>query len=208
MGAAVADAGLNGLAPCACTLRSPPALAAPGRTCHHGTTTLLACTFSQVAAASRRILALQQLLGGGDVDVVWMLVREPRLLSADFRRSLGDRVKGQREMPREVCAACSTCVLLAAAGQLGSVAPRWLWPAAHQCPQGQLRHMHVHKLVCPNPCHFCSITQRLFDMRVAAGSDGLDIIALVEQQPALLLQADAAVSSEEEETAAERLQVG
>lgn len=40
----------------------------------------------QVAAASRRILALQQLLGGGGVDVVWMLVREPRLLSADFRR--------------------------------------------------------------------------------------------------------------------------
>jgi hypothetical protein len=42
-----------------------------------------------VAAASRRILALQQLLGGsgeGGVDVVWMLVREPRLLSADFRR--------------------------------------------------------------------------------------------------------------------------
>ncbi len=43
-------------------------------------------SLSQVAAASRRILALQQLLGGGDVDVVWMLVREPRLLSADFRR--------------------------------------------------------------------------------------------------------------------------
>lgn len=40
----------------------------------------------QVAAASRRILALQQLLGGGNVDVVWMLVREPRLMSADFRR--------------------------------------------------------------------------------------------------------------------------
>ena len=39
----------------------------------------------QVAAVSRRILALQQLLGGGDVDVVWMLVREPRLLSEDFR---------------------------------------------------------------------------------------------------------------------------
>ncbi|PRW45545.1 DEAD DEAH box helicase [Chlorella sorokiniana] len=90
----------------------------------------------QVAAASRRILALQQLLGGGDVDVVWMLVREPRLLSTDFR----------------------------------------------------------------------SIAQRLFDMRVAEGSDGLDIIALVEQQPALLLQADTAVSSDEEETAAERLQ--
>ena len=40
----------------------------------------------QVAAASRRILALRQLLGGGDIDVGWMLVREPRLRSADFRR--------------------------------------------------------------------------------------------------------------------------
>lgn len=39
----------------------------------------------EVAAVSRRILALQQLLGGSGVDVVWMLVREPRLLSADFR---------------------------------------------------------------------------------------------------------------------------
>ena len=44
------------------------------------------CLCLQVAAVSRRILALQQLLGGGDIDVVWMLVREPRLLSADFRR--------------------------------------------------------------------------------------------------------------------------
>lgn len=44
-------------------------------------------------------------------------------------------------------------------------------------------------------------------MRVAQGSEGLDIIALVEQQPALLLQADTPVSSDEEETAAERLQV-
>jgi hypothetical protein len=46
-------------------------------------------TSPEVAAVSRRILALQQLLGGGGegrVDVVWMLVREPRLLSADFRR--------------------------------------------------------------------------------------------------------------------------
>lgn len=45
--------------------------------------------WTQVAAVSRRILALQQLLGGGGeggVDVVWMVVREPRLLSADFRR--------------------------------------------------------------------------------------------------------------------------
>lgn len=39
----------------------------------------------ELAAVSRRILALQQLLGGGGVDVVWMLVREPRLLSEDFR---------------------------------------------------------------------------------------------------------------------------
>ncbi len=47
------------------------------------------CSSVQVEAVSRRILALQQLLGGGGVggvDVVWMVVREPRLLSADFRR--------------------------------------------------------------------------------------------------------------------------
>lgn len=44
-------------------------------------------------------------------------------------------------------------------------------------------------------------------MRVADGSEGVDIVSLVEQQPALLLQADTAVSSDEEETAAERLQV-
>lgn len=42
-------------------------------------------------------------------------------------------------------------------------------------------------------------------MKVAEGSEGLDVVALVEQQPALLLQAGAAVTSDE--TAAERLQV-
>ncbi|KAI3424841.1 hypothetical protein D9Q98_008227 [Chlorella vulgaris] len=94
-------------------------------------------TSPEVAAVSRRILALQQLLGGGGegrVDVVWMLVREPRLLSADFR----------------------------------------------------------------------SIMQRLLDMKVADGSEGLDLLQLLEQQPALLLQQSADVSSDE--TAEERLQ--
>ena len=61
----------------------------------------------------------------------------------------------------------------------------------------------------PAPAHTCacprSITQRLFDMKVAEGSEGLDVVGLVEQQPALLLQAGARVSSDE--TAAERLQV-
>lgn len=42
-------------------------------------------------------------------------------------------------------------------------------------------------------------------MKVAEGSEGLDVVGLVEQQPALLLQAGARVSSDE--TAAERLQV-
>ena len=60
------------------TRHAAPASAAPLPLC--------ACVCLQVAAVSRRILALQQLLGGGDIDVVWMLVREPRLLSADFRR--------------------------------------------------------------------------------------------------------------------------
>ncbi|KAL4439467.1 hypothetical protein ABPG77_008796 [Micractinium sp. CCAP 211/92] len=89
----------------------------------------------QVAAASRRILALQQLLGGGDVDVVWMLVREPRLLSADFR----------------------------------------------------------------------SIMQRLFDMKLAEGAEGIDVIRLVEQQPALLLAAGPEGGSESDESADARL---
>jgi hypothetical protein len=40
-----------------------------------------------VREVSRRLLALHQLLGAReDVDVVWMVVREPGLLSADFRR--------------------------------------------------------------------------------------------------------------------------
>ncbi|PSC73793.1 DEAD DEAH box helicase [Micractinium conductrix] len=91
-----------------------------------------------VAAVSRRILALKQLLGGGKVDVVWMLVREPRLLSADFR----------------------------------------------------------------------SIMQRLFDMKLADGSEGLDVVALVEQQPALLLAAAPAGGGGggDDETAEQRLQ--
>jgi hypothetical protein len=49
--------------------------------------------------------------------------------------------------------------------------------------------------------------QRLFDMKLAEGSEGLDVVGLVEQQPALLLQPDGAsrgVTSDE--SAAERLQ--
>ena len=45
----------------------------------------------QVLALSRRLLALRQALGGGEgVDVVWMMVREPRLLTADLRRWGGE----------------------------------------------------------------------------------------------------------------------
>lgn len=44
---------------------------------------------AQVAEVSRRLVALRQLLGGrADVDVVFMVVREPRLLSADYRSIL------------------------------------------------------------------------------------------------------------------------
>lgn len=41
---------------------------------------------AQVAEASRRLIQLQQLLGSSedDVDIVWMLVREPGLLTADL----------------------------------------------------------------------------------------------------------------------------
>ncbi|KXZ54089.1 hypothetical protein GPECTOR_5g194 [Gonium pectorale] len=56
----------------------------------------LAVSTPEVVAASRRLLALQQMLGGGEsgdasdgsggggIDVVWMVVREPALLSADL----------------------------------------------------------------------------------------------------------------------------
>ena len=40
---------------------------------------------TQVLEVSRRLLALRQLLGGAEgVDIVFMVVREPRLLSSDF----------------------------------------------------------------------------------------------------------------------------
>ena len=42
---------------------------------------------AQVLEVSRRLVALRQLLGDrADVDIIWMVVREPGLLSADFRR--------------------------------------------------------------------------------------------------------------------------
>lgn len=47
----------------------------------------------ELAAVSRRILALLQLLGGGGGDVVWMLVREPRQLSEDFRGCAWSRLQ-------------------------------------------------------------------------------------------------------------------
>ena len=49
--------------------------------------------------------------------------------------------------------------------------------------------------------------QRLFDMKLAEGSEGLDVVGLVEQQPALLLQPDGASGGvTSDESAAERLQ--
>ena len=51
--------------------------------------------------------------------------------------------------------------------------------------------------------------QRLFDMKLADGSEGLDVVALVEQQPALLLAAAPAGGGGggDDETAEQRLQV-
>jgi hypothetical protein len=50
----------------------------------------------QVAALSRRIGALRALLGGkDDIDVVWMVVRRPELLTADLR-DLARRLLGLR----------------------------------------------------------------------------------------------------------------
>ncbi|KAL3149469.1 hypothetical protein ABBQ32_002253 [Trebouxia sp. C0010 RCD-2024] len=55
-----------------------------------------ASTVLQVAEASQRLLQLQQLLGPEeDVDIVWMLVREPGLLAADMSQ-LSDRLMVMR----------------------------------------------------------------------------------------------------------------
>ncbi len=38
---------------------------------------------SQIAGISQRLVELHQLLGGGaDIDVIWMVTREPQLLTA------------------------------------------------------------------------------------------------------------------------------
>ncbi|GAB4821396.1 hypothetical protein N2152v2_008442 [Parachlorella kessleri] len=45
-----------------------------------------ASTLPQVREVSRRLLALHQILGArSDLDIAWMVMREPALLSADFR---------------------------------------------------------------------------------------------------------------------------
>ncbi len=44
----------------------------------------------QIEAVSQRLLQLHALLGGGsDVDVIWMVVREPQLLTADPMAMMG-----------------------------------------------------------------------------------------------------------------------
>lgn len=48
---------------------------------------LRCAALAQVKEVSRRLLALHHLLGAReDLDLAWMVVREPGLLSADFRR--------------------------------------------------------------------------------------------------------------------------
>ena len=141
-----------------------------------------------MAAVSRRILALQQLLGGGGVDVVWMLVREPRLLSADFRRW------GCRELP--VAQGQTLCSRPVQNGPSSKIL------AAIVAHTSNLPHPHP-----PTSPSARSIMQRLFDMKLAEGSEGLAVVGLVEQQPALLLQPDGASGGvTSDESAAERLQ--
>ncbi|KAG1672603.1 hypothetical protein FOA52_002083 [Chlamydomonas sp. UWO 241] len=79
----------------------------------------------EVVEVSRRLVQLQELLGGGsgssrDVDVTWMVVREPGLLTADY----GD------------------------------------------------------------------LMRRLIDMKVLAAGSGVDVVAVVEKAPSLLLSTD------------------
>jgi hypothetical protein len=54
------------------------------------------CAWLQIAGVSRRLLELHALLGGGgDVDVVWMVTREPQLLTAS-RHQLLSRLMAMR----------------------------------------------------------------------------------------------------------------
>jgi len=52
----------------------------------------------EISEVSRRLVALHSVLGGGDdIDTVWMVVREPQLLTADpsdlMRRLMAMRVR-------------------------------------------------------------------------------------------------------------------
>lgn len=84
---------------------------------------------AQVGAVSQRLLKLQAVLGGHDsgIDLAWMIIREPKLVSADVDE----------------------------------------------------------------------VTRRLLEMKLATSGQGVDVIALIQEQPALLLersgQADAGV---------------
>jgi hypothetical protein len=50
----------------------------------------------QIAAVSQRLLELHELLGAGnDVDVIWMVIREPLLLTAS-RNQLMSRLMAMR----------------------------------------------------------------------------------------------------------------
>jgi hypothetical protein len=54
------------------------------------------CPADQIAGVSRRLLELHALLGGGgDVDVIWMVTREPQLLTAS-RHQLMSRLMAMR----------------------------------------------------------------------------------------------------------------
>lgn len=60
---------------------------------------LVLVLYMQVAEVSRRLVSLQALLGGAAarVDVVWMVVREPGLLTADYSQLT------QRLLDMKVC---------------------------------------------------------------------------------------------------------
>jgi hypothetical protein len=71
------------------------------------------CPAPQIAGVSRRLLELHALLGGGgDVDVVWMVTREPQLLTASrhqlMSRLMAMRVRGEGGCSRGRAVASTT----------------------------------------------------------------------------------------------------
>lgn len=116
----------------------------------------LGLTDLQIAAVSQRLLELHELLGAGnDVDVIWMVIREPLLLTAS-RHQLMSRLMAMRvsqnwslNQAHQGGVRCCACSLRGLGGRqeiLRGCARVLVSPVAQPCfcqAVGQLPHGHT-----------------------------------------------------------------